>query len=95
MLVGRVAEPREFDHGFDCQSVEWDWDGPAGESGLPCNCWKSALLTVVPSSSGGDVVGSYNAGFKDGERVALARARLLLGVQEPQDVLPEDAGAPS
>lgn len=33
----------EKGHGIDCASIEWGWDGPEGDSGSPCDCWKSLV----------------------------------------------------
>jgi len=38
-------EPRdhEYEHGIDCDSIAWSYDGVEGDSGLPCDCWISVL----------------------------------------------------
>ena len=42
---GVPREPRAhyYDHGLECDSIAWSYDGVEGDSGDPCDCWISAL----------------------------------------------------
>jgi len=33
----------EYDHGLECDSIAWSYDGVEGDSGNPCDCWISVL----------------------------------------------------
>jgi len=42
---GIPSEPRAhyYDHGLECDSIAWGYDGIEGDSGMPCDCWISVL----------------------------------------------------
>lgn len=38
---------RSWEHGIDCGSIEWGYDGIEGDSGDPCDCWLSVVADLL------------------------------------------------
>lgn len=38
---------RSWEHGIDCESIAWGYDGIEGDSGDPCDCWVSVVADLL------------------------------------------------